>query len=62
MQKPEETYRNFARYYDIYVTGFTGDLEMYRKFCKPGENILEIGCGTGRILEFLLKEGHQITG
>lgn len=62
MQKPEETYRNFARYYDIYVTGFTGDLEMYRKFCKSGENILEIGCGTGRILEFLLKEGHQITG
>lgn len=58
----EDTYRKFVRYYDSYVKGFGEDLELYRSFCKESDNILEVGCGTGRILEYLLNTGYKVTG
>ena len=60
--KATDTYRQFARYYDGYVQRFTYDLAMYGAFCQPEHRILEVGCGTGRVLRYLLERGCRITG
>lgn len=60
--KARDTYRQFARYYDGYVQRFTSDLAMYGAFCQPEHRILEVGCGTGRVLRYLLERGCRITG
>jgi ubiquinone/menaquinone biosynthesis C-methylase UbiE len=60
--KADETYRAFARYYDTYTASFDADLDLYSSLCSPQDRILEVGCGTGRILQRLLQEGLQLTG
>ncbi len=57
-----ETYRAFADLYDAYAGYFSDDLEFYRNICKPDDHVLEIGCGTGRILEFLLQRNCHLAG
>jgi ubiquinone/menaquinone biosynthesis C-methylase UbiE len=58
-----EAYNKFAKYYDAYVNDFKEDIELYCKFCKQNDNILEVGCGTGRVLKRLLEKGlKNITG
>lgn len=58
----EHIYRKFAGYYDSYTKGFRKDLELYRSFCHKSDNILEVGCGTGRVLENLMNAGYKVTG
>lgn len=58
----QQTYARFARYYDTYTHGFTDDLPVYCALCKGRARILEVGCGTGRVLEALLRDGHQLCG
>ena len=58
----KKTYRIFADFYDAYAGGFSDDLEFYRNICQPDDTLLEIGCGTGRILQILLQKNCQITG
>src|SRR5688500_3818712 len=53
----QETYQRFARYYDLYVGDFNADLPLYRSLCTPAHHVLEIGCGTGRVLRAVLAEG-----
>lgn len=61
MSSPE-TYKQFARYYDWYVSDHTADLPLYQSFCQPEQRVLEIGCGTGRVLRALLEKQCQVTG
>ncbi len=58
----KDTYLRFAQYYDSYIRGFREDLHLYGSFCNKTDTILEVGCGTGRVLEYLLKRGHAVTG
>lgn len=58
----EEIYRNFARFYDRYVDGFDADFALYLPMTEPGHQVLEVGCGTGRILKPLLERGCRVTG
>lgn len=58
----KDTYHRFAQYYDSYVRVFREDLHLYGSFCNKTDSILEVGCGTGRVLEYLLKRGHAVTG
>lgn len=55
-----ETYRRFAQFYDTYVGDFEADLKLC--LCDGHRRILEIGCGTGRVLAALLGAGHDIVG
>ncbi len=57
----QETYQRFAQYYDLYIGDFSADLPLYRFPCTPGLRILEIGCGTGRVLRVLLEKGCHVT-
>ena len=56
------TYKRFARYYDLYAADFAADLPLYLSLCHSAKNILEIGCGTGRVLCALLRSEHSVVG
>lgn len=58
----QEIYKKFAQYYNMYVGGFNADLPLYKSICCSARNILEIGCGTGRVLRPLLEAGLHVTG
>ena len=58
-----EAYNKFAKYYDAYINDFKEDIELYCNFCNKNDKILEVGCGTGRVLKRLLEKGlNDITG
>ena len=54
----KETYKIFSDFYDMYVGQFSEDLEFYKTYCSKSDKIIEIGCGTGRILEYFLKSDY----
>ncbi len=62
MNNTIETYKRFSDFYDLYVGKFDSDFEFYKSFCQKTDEILEIGCGTGRILNPLLNRGCKLTG
>jgi ubiquinone/menaquinone biosynthesis C-methylase UbiE len=50
-----------ARLYDLFP--FDADLDLYRELAKEsGGRVLEVACGTGRVLLPLLREGVTVTG
>jgi len=57
-----ETYKKFAQFYDTYVGNFCEDLPLYTFLCSNRNPIIEIGCGTGRVLQALLDVGHTVAG
>jgi SAM-dependent methyltransferase len=53
----------YARFYDPDLGELDADIQMYEQFAaRCGSPILELGCGTGRILLPLARLGYQITG
>jgi cyclopropane fatty-acyl-phospholipid synthase-like methyltransferase len=48
--------------YDLQYQGLKVDLKFYLSEIKKAKSILEIGCGTGRILLPALKAGADISG
>ncbi len=62
MERPD-AYAAIAELYDLEHAGFDDDVEMYRQFAyATGDPILELACGSGRILAPLAVDGHRITG
>lgn len=58
-----KAFNRFAKYYDAYVNDFKEDIKLYSSFCTKNDKILEVGCGTGRVLKYLLEKGlNNITG
>ena len=58
-----KNYNKFAEFYDSVYVGTQGDLEFYLKQAKKTKGkVLEIACGTGRVLLCLLKNGVDIEG
>jgi len=52
-----------ARFYDYFATGLAGDVRFYvEEARKAGSPVLEIGCGTGRILIPTAQAGIDIVG
>lgn len=53
----------FAEFYDILHSSYDADLKMYLGLARRhGEPVLELGCGTGRLLIPLAAAGHMVTG
>jgi SAM-dependent methyltransferase len=58
-----DQYDIYARFYDLDFGEADADLLMYQQFAsRCGSPILELGCGTGRVLLPLARQGYQITG
>ncbi len=53
----------FARYYDADYGTFTDDIFFYQELARrTGGPILELMCGSGRLLLPLLEAGHAVVG
>ncbi len=56
-------YDSFARFYDMEYRSVTDDLAFYRQFAERcASPILELGCGSGRIVKHLAQAGLRVTG
>jgi len=56
-------YSLLARYYDLENASFTEDLSFWLELAEEfGDPILELGCGTGRVLLNLARRGYAVTG
>lgn len=56
-------YDIYARFYDLDFGEADADLPMLQQFAaRCGSPILELGCGTGRVLLPLVRQGYQVTG
>ena len=61
--EPEDPYAELPDLYDLEHAGFSDDVELYLRLAEVvGDPILELGCGTGRVLAPLAAAGHRITG
>jgi SAM-dependent methyltransferase len=58
-----DPYDAIAAWYDLEHADVADDIEMYRDFAAgTGGPILELGCGSGRVLIPLAEAGHQVIG
>ncbi len=51
-----------AQYYDLLYGNLDNDLPMWETLTADVDSILEVGCGTGRLLLPLAQAGHTLTG
>lgn len=58
-----DLYAVFSRYYDLEFDGFDADLDMYVQFVENMDGpVLELGCGSGRVLRHLQEIDLPIVG
>jgi len=58
-----DPYSELPELYDLEHADFADDIDLYLQFASViGDPILELGCGTGRILAPLAEAGHRVTG
>jgi SAM-dependent methyltransferase len=58
-----DPYDAIAPWYDLEHADITDDIAMYAGFiAATGGPVLELGCGSGRVLVPLAEEGYTITG
>lgn len=59
----QEYDRADAAFYDYYATGLEGDVQFYVEEARKARSpVLELGCGTGRILIPIAEAGISIVG
>lgn len=59
----ESPYDEIAAYYDLEHQSFTDDIDLYLQFIEAaGDPVLELGCGTGRIVREIAAAGFDVTG
>lgn len=51
-----------AEFYDALHRGTPGDLEYYERHCAQASSVLELGCGSGRVLSALSAPQRSCTG
>lgn len=58
-----DPYEQIADFYDLEHTDFRADIDLLLSFAGiVGDPILEVGCGSGRILVPLAQAGFDVTG
>lgn len=66
-QEPEDIYepldeKRYAEFYSLEMAEFTKDIEFYSSLLGSSKQILESGCGTGRIAHRLSAVNYPVTG
>jgi SAM-dependent methyltransferase len=52
-----------AQYYDLEHDAFTADVAMYQAIAQQTDGpVLELGCGTGRLVQALVRAGKRAVG
>jgi ubiquinone/menaquinone biosynthesis C-methylase UbiE len=63
MKTPEQL---SAGFYDVSVPDWDGEMDFYHQFAlharQSGQSVLEVACGTGRVMTRLAREGVNIVG
>src|SRR5215217_5506482 len=60
---PDDPYAEIPELYDLEHAGFTEDVGLYLRLAEVvGDPILELGCGTERVLGPLAAAGNRVTG
>lgn len=63
MSEMVDAYLRFAEFYDLEYDQHRDDLELYRHFAVEANGpVLELGCGSGRVLRALENLGLPLTG
>lgn len=58
-----DVYKKLARFYDLEHTDLTADLVFYLYFARESKGpVLEMGCGTGRLMLPMIEAGIPVTG
>ena len=59
----ETMYDTIAHYYDVLHADLTEDIKLLLRIAEPVKGpLLELGCGTGRLMIPLARAGYNITG
>lgn len=59
MLKVQETFNEISREFSD-SRAFPGkEFELFKAYLQPGQTIVDIGCGNGRLLQFLEKEANN---
>ena len=59
----DDPYAKLPELYDLEHAGLTEDIDLYLRLAEVvGDPILELGCGTGRVLAPLAAAGNRVTG
>lgn len=61
-----ETISYYEKFVDSYIDetiscNFTDIENKFCKYIKPGGNILDVGCGSGRDAKYFIDKGYQVT-
>ena len=60
---PADPYAALPEMYDLEHDGFVDDIALYLNIAGAvGDPILELGCGTGRVMRPLVEAGFRVTG
>lgn len=60
---PPDPYAEIAELYDLEHNEFRGDLAFYlHSITAVGDPVLELGCGSGRLLRPIADAGYRVTG
>lgn len=62
MSDRRDPYEALAAYYDAMHASLNDDIGLLLSLAASGSPILELGCGTGRLLFPLARAGHRIVG
>lgn len=63
MSNVADAYQRFAEYYDLEYDRYEDDLDLYRQFAVEANGpVLELGCGSGRVLRALEGLGLPLAG